>query len=483
MIWLIGCFILGLFVGVCVGWLFYIRQRRKNVQIDEEKQLLYQEKQIVVEFMHNLVEAIGAGVGREELFHHIVHASILSTGALSACIFERTGKNKLRGIAVEGLFPPQHLLPEKSRDKLSTRSKFIEQILKSEVFEMGEGLIGSVARTGKAVLIEDASGDPRVIQHEDPALKVRSLVVAPIAFRSKILGVLAVANPADGMAFNDADFSLVQSLAEQAAMAIHNSDLMEMQIEKSKLDLDISVASSIQGMILPQTFPDNHALDIDAFYRPAQKIGGDLYNVIKLDESRVGLAIADVSGKGVPASLLMTICQTNLRHFAQSFRSPSEVLKAMNREMSEEIRRDMFITVIYAIIDTTNETLTLARAGHELPLLCVHPEGQAKPELNFVGSEGMGLGMVPSEIFDYVIEDCTVPFKHGDIAVFYTDGVTEAADEEGTEFASKRLAECVRVLRDRPAREINTGIVSTVERYTGQDTFADDLTLITVRHT
>jgi sigma-B regulation protein RsbU (phosphoserine phosphatase) len=483
MIWLFVGFLLGLWAGVTVGWLFYIRQRRKNVQIDEEKQLLHQEKQIVVEFMHNLVEAIGAGAGREELFQHIVHASILSTGALSACIFERTGRDKLRGVAVEGLFPPQHQLPEKSREKLSTRAKFIEQILKSEVFEMGEGLIGSVARTGKAVLIEDASGDPRVIQHDDPALKVRSLVVAPIAFRSKILGVLAVANPADGMAFNETDFSLVQSLAEQAAMAIHNSDLMGMQIEKSKLDLDIAVASSIQGMILPQKFPDNAALDIDAFYRPAQKIGGDLYNVIKLDERRVGLAIADVSGKGVPASLLMTICQTNLRHFAQAYRSPSEVLKAMNREMSEEIRRDMFITIIYAIIDTANDTLTLARAGHELPLVCVPSGADSKPELAFIGSEGMALGMVPSEVFDYVIEDKTVPFKRGDIAVFYTDGVTEAADEEGAEFASKRLAESVRVLRERPARDINAGIVSTVERYTGQDKFADDLTLITVKHT
>ncbi|MBC2594565.1 DUF1049 domain-containing protein [Ruficoccus amylovorans] len=483
MIWLLLSFGVGLFVGAFVGWLFYIRQRRRNVQLDEEKQLVHQEKQIVVEFMHNLVEAIGAGVGREELFQHIVHASILSTGALSACIFERTGKDKLRGIAVEGLFPPQHPLPQKSRDRLATRSKFIEQILKSEVFEMGEGLIGSVARTGKAVLIEDAGSDPRVIQHEDPALKVRSLVVAPIAFRSKILGVLAVANPADGLAFNEADFSLVQSLAEQAAMAIHNSDLMEMQIEKSKLDLDISVASSIQGMILPQTFPDNPALEIDAYYRPAQKIGGDLYNVIKLDESRVGLAIADVSGKGVPASLLMTICQTNLRHFAQAFRSPSEVLKAMNREMSEEIRRDMFITIIYAIIDTARDTLTLARAGHELPLICTHSGSEAKPELNFVGSEGMALGMVPPDIFDYVIEDRTVPFKRGDIAVFYTDGVTESIDDEGTEFASNRLAECVRVLRDRPAKQINSGIVSTVERYTGQASFADDLTLITVKHT
>lgn len=475
-------FVLGAALGAGFLWFFYLRLRQNNVQLDEEKQLLQQEKQIVVEFMHNLVEAIGAGVGREELFQRIVHAAILSTGALSACVFERRD-DKLRGVAVEGLFPPQRQLPEKSREKLATRAKFIEQILKSEVFDMGEGLIGSVARSGKAVLIEDATSDPRVVQHDDPSLRVRSIVVAPVAFRSNILGVLAVANPADGMAFNETDFSLVQSLAEQAAMAIHNSDLMKIQIEKSKLDLDISVASSIQSMILPEAFPDNSALDIDAYYRPAQKIGGDLYNVIRIDENRVGVAVADVSGKGVPASLLMTICQTNLRHYARSFDSPAAVLRAINNDMSEEIRQDMFITMLYAIVDSSASTVTFARAGHELPLLCLNEKDSTTAKLAFIGSEGMAIGMVPSEVFDVVIEDKTIPFNRGDIAVLYTDGVTESANDEGQEFSDQRLAETVKVLRNRSAHDLNEGLVQTVERYTGSSEFADDLTLITVKHT
>ncbi len=476
-------FFLGALLGVGVGWYVYIRLRRKYVQLDEEKQLLHQEQQIVVDFMHNLVEAIGAGVEREELFQRIVHASILSTGALSACIFECTSQNKLRGVAVEGLFPPQRALPKAATARLSTRARFIEQILKSEVFDMGEGLIGSVARSQKAVLIEDAANDPRVVQHEDASLKLHSLVVAPIAFRDRILGVLAVANPADGMAFNAMDFSLVQSLAEQAAMAIHNSDLMKVQIEKSKLDLDLSMASSIQGMILPQAFPDNSRLDIDAFYRPAQKIGGDLYDVIKLDESRIGFAIADVSGKGVPASLLMTICQTNLRHFARAFRKPSEVLMAMNREMTPEIHRDMFITLVYAVVDTVNDTMTLARAGHELPLICSAGKNGTDAETKFIGSEGMALGMVPPEIFDAVIEDTSVPFAEGDVVLFYTDGITEAINGDEVEFSDARLAETVMVLRKLSAKAINDNLVTTVERFTGQGKFADDLTLIAVKRT
>ncbi|WP_269540922.1 GAF domain-containing SpoIIE family protein phosphatase [Cerasicoccus fimbriatus] len=476
-------FFLGLLLGGFGGFLFYrLSARKQREKLEEDIQMLQQEKQIVVEFMHNLVEAIGDGVNRDELFQRIVHAAILSTGALSACVFERKD-NKLHGVAVEGLFPPQRPLPESSREKLSTRAKFIEGILRSEVFDIGEGVIGSVAKSGKAILIEDATSDPRVVQHGDASLQVRSLVVAPIPFRTEVLGVLAVANPADGLAFNETDFSLIESLAEQAGLAIHNSDLMQVQMEKQKLDFDISMASSIQGMILPSVYPQLEGLDIDAFYRPAQKIGGDLYDVFSVGEKRVAFAIADVSGKGVPASLLMAICQTNLRHFAKRYDSPAEILRQMNREMTPEMRQDMFITLIFAVIDMEKDTLTMARAGHEL-LLLVHGEsgnGTAKAEM--VGSEGMAIGMVPSEIFDMIIEDRTVPFEKGDSAVFYTDGVTEASNRDGAEFSGNRLEEVALSLRDRSASGLNEGIVSTVERFTGGSMFMDDLTLIAVKHT
>lgn len=473
--------IIGLAVGATPIWILYLASRREIVRLDEDKQLLHQEKQIVVEFMHNLVEAIGSGIDRNELFQRIVHAAILSTGALSACVFERE-QDKLRGVAVEGLFPPQRPLPEKTKKKIATRTKFIEQVLKSEVFDLGEGLIGSVARSGKAVLIEDATRDPRVVQHDDSALAVRSIIVAPILFREHVLGVLAVANPADGMSFNETDFSLVQSLAEQAAMAIHNSDLMKVQIEKNKLDFDLTMASSIQGMLLPRMFPGEGKLDIDAFYRPAQKIGGDLYDIIPLDDNRVAFAIADVSGKGVPAALLMAICQTNLRHFVKEHDSPADVIRAMNKAMSGEIRQDMFITLICAVIDIEKDEVTFARAGHELLLHLTKDEALGEFTTNTVGAEGMAVGMVPPEIFDQVITERTIPFKKDDIIVVYTDGVTEASNETGAEFSEDRLRDVITTLRDRGAKELNQSIVSSVERFSGQSVFADDLTLISVKH-
>ncbi|HCR36947.1 MAG TPA: protein serine phosphatase, partial [Opitutae bacterium] len=234
-----------------------------------------------------------------------------------------------------------------------------------------------------------------------------------------------------------------------------------------------------QGMLLPQAFPNLPELDIDATYSPAQKVGGDLYDVFLLGEGRLGVAIADVSGKGIPASLLMAICQTNLRHFARLLNSPAEVLCALNREMSAEMREDMFITIIYAIIDTKKQTLTLARAGHELPLLIHSSDATSVVP---VASEGMALGMVPSEIFDAVIADGTVPFGSGDVLLMYTDGLTESMNAEGIEFSTQRLMKAMLTLRNRSARDLNKGILETLERFTGDSRPEDDITLTTIKY-
>jgi sigma-B regulation protein RsbU (phosphoserine phosphatase) len=158
------------------------------------------------------------------------------------------------------------------------------------------------------------------------------------------------------------------SLAEQAALALHNADAIRVRLAQHRFDLDLSVASSIQTMLLPSSFPENSALDISARYHPAQKVGGDLYDVFELPEGLIGVVIADVSGKGIPASLLMAICQSHLRHLARKHHSPARVLSELNQILEPEIRQDMFVTITYAVVDPEGNQLVLARAGHELPL-------------------------------------------------------------------------------------------------------------------
>ncbi|MEO6875690.1 MAG: GAF domain-containing SpoIIE family protein phosphatase [Opitutaceae bacterium] len=472
--------IIGLIVGVAAMFLPVYRTRRALHRLEEEKQQVTQERQLVVDFMHHMVEALGEGLTREALHQRIVHAAILCSGALSACLFEKTEDGNMRSAAVEGLFPPHKPLPPAVREKLATRARFIEQVLKSETFPATEGVVGAVVQTGRGQLIADAAADLRVVIHEDPALRVRSLIAVPLQFRDRFFGVLAVANSADGEPFTLTDFSLMQSLAEQAALALHNAEFLHFQIEKRQLDLDLSLASGIQQMLLPQDPPKMAGLDIDARYTPAQKVSGDFYDLFALSDTKLGVAVADVSGKGIPASLLMAMCRTNLRQIAPRHESPAKTLAEVNLALGGDLR-GMFITILYAVIDTAKGDVTFARAGHELPLFSRRDRATGVPIGEYVGSEGMPLGMVPDEIFSAVIEDKTEPFNPGDALVLYTDGLTEAPNEEDKEFSGPRLADAVHALHNRSARELNDGILETVHRFAGVVALRDDLTLVTIK--
>ncbi|PXA03707.1 protein serine phosphatase [Coraliomargarita sinensis] len=474
-------FLSGILLGMAVVWVLYTRKGRQLKIIDQEKQLLQQEKQIVVEFMHNMVEAVAEGSDRENMFQRIIHAAVLSTGAMSACIFEKRPDHTLKSIAVEGLFPPQRKLSKKLTGKDITRAQFLEGILKSETYQIGEGLIGQVAKSKQAQLITDAGNDPRVVQHEDPALQVRSIIVAPVLFKNELLAVLAVANPADGLAFTETDFSLVESLAEQVGLAVHNSAAMQLQIEKQQIDLDMQLAAKVQGLLLTKDYPTSKQVAFASHYTAAQKIGGDLYDVFSLDDNTIAFAIADVSGKGVSASLLMAICQTHLRHFAKAHRSPAQVLCEINAAMQKTMQRDMFITMIYAIFTLDTEKLTLARAGHE-PAFFYDSHSDGSLDVGPIQSPGMAIGMVGPEIFDDVIEDASIHFGENDALLLYTDGVTECTDPGGEEFSGERLRETLQTHGHSTAEGIIEHVLENVKRFSRGSGQHDDLTMIAVKH-
>lgn len=474
-------FFLGVVTGIFGMWVVLSEKVRQIKILEEDKLILKQEKQIVVEFMHNTVEAVAKSNDRAAMFQKMLHAAILSTGAMSACIFEKLENETLRGIAVEGLFPPLRELPETSKIRDLSRSGLLEKILRSESFKVGEGLIGQVAQSGQAEMIRHAKKDPRIVRHKDPALQIHSIIVAPVLFQDNLIAVLAVANPADELPFTETDFSLVGSLAEQMGLAVHNSDAMQLQIEKNKLDMDLELAGNIQSLLLPRTFPSSEKLAFAAHYTAAQKVGGDLYDVFAIDDNRIAIAIADVSGKGISASILMAICQTNLRHISHQKGKPSTVLKMINRHMQSSMRNDMFITIIYAVIDQEQETITFARAGHERPLF-YHRASNGSGNVDVIRSSGMALGMVPPEIFDTTIEDKTVPFRKDDALVLYTDGVTESLNDKGEEYSEKRLIRILAKSGNGTAQSLLNSIIKDVHEFSARAGQPDDFTLITVKH-
>ena len=169
-------FLVGFSAGISIWLVARVKWRKKSREISDQKTRLAKEKKIAVEFMHNLAEAIGEGVDRKILYQRIVHAAVITTGAISACIYEKLPNGRLKGVAVEGLFPPQRAIRTSPEEKGAPRARFIEKVLNSEILEAEEGIVGQVAKTGKPVFISNAAEDPRVIKHEDPSLSVRSMI-------------------------------------------------------------------------------------------------------------------------------------------------------------------------------------------------------------------------------------------------------------------------------------------------------------------
>ena len=176
----------------------------------------------------------------------------------------------------------------------------------------------------------------------------------------------------------------------------------------------------------------------------------------------------------------MAICRTHLRQIAARHDSPAVALGALNRALSAEIDGSLYVTMVYAIIDTAANEVVFARAGHELPLFVHAGAAGADRVTEFVGSEGMPLGMVSDEIFSVVIGDRRVPFAPGATLVLYTDGLTEAPNEDDQEFSGARLASLVHRLDGQTAQVINDGILAAVQRFTGDTAQRDDFTLVTV---
>jgi sigma-B regulation protein RsbU (phosphoserine phosphatase) len=475
---------LSLIIGIIVGALLlavpYRRARRAAYAAGHASLKVARDRQRLLEFMHLMTEALGEGLSRAELQQRVVHAAIVCTGALSGCFFVKTERDTMRSVAVEGLFPPHRPLNDAAKAALTTRAKFVERVLKPEEFPITEGIVGRVARTRRGELLVDAAADPTIVKHDDPALAVRSVIVVPLIFRDNFFGVLAVTNPARDRLFGADDFRLMESLAEQAALALHNAEFLHLQLQNQQLELDLSIASGIQQMLLPRETVRFDGLEINARYLPAQKVGGDLYDVFALSGRRLAVAVADVSGKGIAASLLMAICRTNLRQIAPRHTSPAAVLRELNQTIESEIHAGLYITLVYAIVDVAGNQLTWARAGHELPLVA-RREPTGLIGTRFLPSEGMAVGIVPDGMFTDAIEDCTERFTTGDTFVLYTDGLTETPNEEGREFSGARLADAVRIAFDGTAREINEGVLAAVRRFAGEAAQRDDFTLVTVK--
>jgi len=354
--------------------------------------------------------------------------------------------------------------------------------------ETSKGLPDRAA--GSTLLLDDAeilrfvidNGEPIVLQGgfarlpfipDHPPSGTGSSVCAPIRMGGRTIGVLNVNRPASARPFSQSDLRTIEIIGLQAAVAINQARAHRHALERQKLKHELDLARSIQQSLLPPTPNYGPWAQIEARSMPAHMIGGDFYDFAELGPDRLGLAIGDVAGKGVPGALLMVRAISNFRLRVSPDKTPGTILEELNNDLALNSTRGMHVTAIYAIFDFGRRVLQLSNAGHPCPFL---GDTTACGPKSVDLSQGIPLGIMKDATF----ETTEIPLQPGGLAFFYTDGVVEAKGPGREEFSRARLES---LLRRTPTSipRLADAVLSELTAFTAGRPQHDDLTFVAVR--
>jgi sigma-B regulation protein RsbU (phosphoserine phosphatase) len=339
---------------------------------------------------------------------------------------------------------------------------------------VGKGIAGYVAATGDTINIPDAYLDPRFNPEYDrqTGYRTRSILCMPMKTNNgKIIGVFQLLNKQKGE-FTDSDVAIINALSIHAALAIENARLVEQERQKIRIERDLLAARDVQMSLLPASPPKIPGYEFAAVALPAREVAGDLYDFIHLGQRRLALTVGDVSGKGLPAALLMAHMQGSVRDVAHETEDVGECVTRLNHRLVESTSPEKFATLVYGVLDTETHCFRYSNAGHNPPMLAT---GAQPPRLLETG--GTLLGIVDGLTF----AEESVPLAPGDLLVLYTDGISEAMNIRQEQFGDDRLAALVRDCRSLSASAAKDRILAAVEAHQAGQPAADDITLVVVK--
>lgn len=449
-----------------IALLAIFRRNTERIQDLQARLALYEERRrLAFENLQPLGDAFHSGTKMEAMMHAIVRFAIRTTVASAGALFLPEGaEGRLTRRLTIGSFPALSAPPREP-----------------ETFAAGEGFIGQTAALGRCMLVRDAINDERFPK---PAAgePIRSLLTVPLKFRNRLLGVIAVINkqPDHELAppfFTEFDYFLLDALAAQIAMSLYLAEAFEVQAAQQRLDADLRLASEAQALLLPKVTPTISGFEIAGANQPALRVGGDYFDYLALDAQRVGVAIADASGKGAAGALVMAMCRSVMRSQMLQHTAPAQALTEFNRQVSPDLREDTFVTVLYGILDGPKRTFRFARAGHD-PLLWVHADTGA---VDVLAPKGVAIGLDREGKLDNARAEQEIAVATGDLLVLYTDGLTEAVGPAGEEFGRDRLIALLQAKRGATALEISAAVFGGVKQFTQDAPLADDQTLVVIK--
>jgi phosphoserine phosphatase RsbU/P len=452
-------------------------QRRRNRRIRKRFRDLECEEERMFSFLHDLGLAIENEPSPTVLSRIIVDGIDKVVNARGGAIyFLGAGNGFLLPSYISEDCPPLIGIPVEVRKKAERDPRALESHIRLSRVAVDEGILGYCLAVGETIHVEDVKNHPSFRDAFTRYTDDVDALLSPLRHAGKDLGVLVVARRHKDGGFSANDFAVFRSAAEQSSFAIGNARIHREAHEKRAMENELQNAREVQSILLPQNDPVVSGFRISGTNLPARIISGDYYDYLDLGERKFGIAIADVSGKGVPAGLLMAMCRSALRSVAPGKTSPSEVLAAVNRQLFPDIREDMFISMAYGILDETTGKLVIARAGHDPALLFRRDTGKVE----LLRSPGLALGVDGGKVFERVTKDQEVDLFPGDCVLLYTDGVREAIDSEEEEFGMERMSENFRMAAPLGAEAVLSRMQEELRQFTGEGPQMDDITLVAI---
>lgn len=477
--WIVA--VIFLLLGMGAG--FYLlsswrREQSENARLKRESLERLERKRRFFEFLHTLGNATFQERALTTLYRIIAEGAANVVNADGGTLYLAEGpQNKLVPRHHTKDCPPLIALPERIVDQARTNTGTLGSFLRLHSVAPNEGIIGEVFTTQQPQIVSDLRKHANFNGSVNPFQKHVSALVVPLSYKGRQLGVLAAANNKANHVFSQDAFDVFIAVTEQAAFALGNAQAHQEANAKRQLDAELRNASEIQRILLPEKSPEMPGFEIAGRNVPAKLVSGDYFDFIPIGSTHLGVAIADVCGKGIPAALITAMCRSVLRSNARENLVPSSVLAAVNRNLFPDIREDMFITVAYAVLATDGSSLNYARAGHTNPLVWRKRTG----EVEEIVSGGLAVGVDKGDVFERVTRDVSIPMESGDVMLLYTDGVDESTDHKGLLFGLDRIKAALAVSAPHGASNVVETLCQQVNDFMGGDPQGDDITLVVIR--
>lgn len=466
-------------IGGLLAARFVFQERRNAARLRQERNEIEGEERRLFEFLHGLGAALQKDASPGSVHRYVVEGVAEVIGAEAGILYRLDeGSGLLAPVYQTKKVAPVVEAPEEVLQIADPEEavQHYRAFLRLSTVEPGQSFIGRVFEAGDMVHTADLT------EHEffkgvlNDLQKDEALLAVPLVYGSRRVGALALTRRGD-RPFTSNDREVFASVAEQSAFAIGSAAVHAEAHEKRRLESELQQASEIQRVLLPRSSPELSDYNVAAAYRAARHVSGDYYDYVRVDEDRYGVAIGDVCGKGIAASLIVAMCRSNLRALSSENISPASVLHKVNQLICPDIKEDMFVSLLYLILERGSNEVSLARAGHEPPLVLRKDSGS----IESIEVPGMAAGVDPGgNVFKRSVKDHRIEMATGDILVLYTDGIIEAVNREDEEFGLDRLRNAILGSDSPDADQVVQAVMDEVGDFCKGMAQSDDITLIAV---